>query len=912
LAHLRSGGARAAHMRLREDIRRLPFICAAVCLAALADAVFVGRTPEVEGHHAAGRETKRVAAVATGKATPLRSPAATAASAELRAALAQLGARGSPHRAAAVRAIRHKLALIAEEPDVAAAAAVSESIEEEAKRVVADAEAQAGGIEEPPAEPLAATALGGGAVDIDADDDDDDVASAGEVGVADGLAAAPSAAPPAKPEEAVPPPAGLAEGKDKDGDGKGKDDATKDKDKDKDVDEEEVKREVDAELAKEDAFEKGEEAEREAKAVPSDAVKKDDVEKALDEKWDKTKSLQKEIADQTHSKALSEMLTRVRMDTYMIRQKIDILEREISDGVTLEEADPADKLVFPLSVCMQCILMLTVQYFIVYTVLAASKVFIDCFSLGECTTLEMALQGACDTVFYAPMLCVLFLGAQLRASQISQGRKDPPEIAEIAMQVCCWSVLVQTLLVLSIPLFTGKAAMVGEEGIVMPTTDDRAMAGLLSLIRYTAMAGLYVGFTIVCIVAMLMDARMLEVHPVDIWDDPTTAETEYAPHLSVAMRCTIVLTQLFFLLYLLHAVLSSIVQFVGNAGLPDTIHRPPRSFARRWVLKWERCLKACTQSVSVAPMVCTLLMAARMRALELNPKDGKPEWWAEKLFYVVVGAIIVQVVLVFLSAGAGMESKVIFFNGAIARGSPNDDGKDLEELACAEASGLELMVMMLQSLVLFVAYGAVLGVVWSILVARDVAEGAPPAPITPTMLCVLILSAMYFFIHIGLFLASAVAACIFSFATTVTHERVESVLRMVHLFKLAEYTVKLCPMMAVLCLGVRERALNLSAYQGSPQCWAQDAMYVATFALLLQLLLVLIGGTFSPGVGVDESGSPVTRGMKYVPGMVALEAAKALAFVALYGGLALVAVSVLVIRPETAGCEARGFRPLVF
>merc|ERR1719277_2591661 len=118
-------------------------------------------------------------------------------------------------------------------------------------------------------------------------------------------------------------------------------------------------------------------------------------------------------------------------------------------------------------------------------------------------------------------------------------------------------------------------------------------------------------------------------------------------------------------------------------------------------------------------------------------------------------------------------------------------------------------------------------------------------------------------------------------------------------------------MTAILCLAVRERALDLSDYMGSPQCWAQDAMYATTAALLLQLLLVLMGGTLSRGVGVDEAGSPVARGMKYVPGKVALEATRAAAFLALYGGLAVIGASVLTIRPETAGCLRRGFHPLV-
>mmetsp|Transcript_68192 Transcript_68192/g.197505 ORF Transcript_68192/g.197505 Transcript_68192/m.197505 type:complete len:798 (+) Transcript_68192:1-2394(+) len=666
-------------------------------------------------------------------------------------------------------------------------------------------------------------------------------------------------------------------------------------------DESALKAEVDKELAAEAAKE-----EEEEKAIPKESAEKEakhdeDKEHASEgmSEEDNTERLQRAIADQTHSKALSEMLTKVRMDTYMIRNKLDIMEREISDGVTLEEPDPSESLVYPLSICIQCILWLTAQYFLVYTALAVWKVAVDFFDLGRHTTAELALQGACETVFHAPMLCVLFLGAQLRAGQISQGRRGPPLVAEMGMEVCVWSLVVQTLLVLALPGFAGKTVGRGEEDIESSVPENQAMAGLLTLIRYAAMVGLHIGYTVVCIMVILMDVRLLDVHPVDIWDDPTTAPTEYAPELSVAMRCTIGLTLLFFLMYLLHAIAYSIVQLMpgmGAFGLADSMHDDTPTAARHFVLRWEEYLRACTQAVGLAPMVCTLFMAARMRALELNPKDGRPQWWAEWSFYVCTAAIAGQVIATLLASAAGVNPEV---NG----------GKELEELRCAEASGLERLAIAVRSVLSLVTYGAIATAVVAIVVMSEGREKMQP--FSPTMLCVLGLAAMYFFVYMCLFISQTLAMLTFSFATTLTPERVESLLRTVHLWKLLEYTVKLCPMTAILCLGVRERALDLSAFQGSPQCWAQDAMYVITAAILLHVLVTLIGGTFSRGVGVDEAGSPTARRMKYRPGKLALETLRAVGFVMLYGSLAVVFASVLTIRPETAGCIERGFHPLV-
>merc|ERR1719277_2906075 len=136
----------------------------------------------------------------------------------------------------------------------------------------------------------------------------------------------------------------------------------------------------------------------------------------------------------------------MKMDMYMMREKIDMLDKEIENGVKIEPGNPADSLIYPVSVCMQCILCLTAWYFSIYTAMTICKAFRDCFGLDSTgKTVEQALRNACRAVFDAPMLCVLFLGAQLRATQISQGESGPPAMAELAMQACSWSVFVQSL-----------------------------------------------------------------------------------------------------------------------------------------------------------------------------------------------------------------------------------------------------------------------------------------------------------------------------------------------------------------------------------------------------------------------------------------------------------------------------------
>merc|ERR1740139_1915351 len=99
------------------------------------------------------------------------------------------------------------------------------------------------------------------------------------------------------------------------------------------------------------------------------------------------------------------------------------------------------------------------------------------------------------------------------------------------------------------------------------------------------------------------------------------------------MTCTMRLTFLFFSVYIAHAVLYSMLELSGGSMLPDSVH-DDRPVARIWVERWEQCLRACTYSTNLAPMVCVLFMAARMRSLELNEREGKPQWWTEGCFHI--------------------------------------------------------------------------------------------------------------------------------------------------------------------------------------------------------------------------------------------------------------------------------------
>merc|ERR1719324_1958511 len=116
------------------------------------------------------------------------------------------------------------------------------------------------------------------------------------------------------------------------------------------------------------------------------------------------------------------------------------------------------------------------------------------------------------------------------------------------------------------------------------------------------------------------------------------------------------------------------------------------------------------------------------------------------------------------------------------------------------------------------------------------------------------LTIQYFFVTLMLFLTQ-----------TYSEVRRQQLPLITRTLEASEATVKFCPMLAVLFVGTRMRALELSKQKGSPQCWAQDAMYIASAATLAQLCLALLLGIFVGGVEADENGNPRVE-IRWMPG----------------------------------------------
>merc|ERR1719281_1557984 len=105
-------------------------------------------------------------------------------------------------------------------------------------------------------------------------------------------------------------------------------------------------------------------------------------------------------------------------------------------------------------------------------------------------------------MFYAPMVCMMFVGFRMRVLQLSKGTGNPQDWVRMSMQAVTYSILANTLLVLLIPLFTSKEIKPTKEGDLPEDVnpfENSALKTIFTVVRYLTFLGLYIGFGAVCV-----------------------------------------------------------------------------------------------------------------------------------------------------------------------------------------------------------------------------------------------------------------------------------------------------------------------------------------------------------------------------------------------------------------------------
>merc|ERR1719454_74697 len=169
-------------------------------------------------------------------------------------------------------------------------------------------------------------------------------------------------------------------------------------------------------------------------------------------------------------------------------------------------------------------ILLTTMFFTVYFLVAGCKTSVELSGRTPfITKLEGTLVLARYTVNFCPMLAILFIGTRMRALQIDPKHGNPQRWAQMCFYACTASVCVQTILVIMMPFCTECECKEGaSEGDVVFVMENQMVSGIITIVRYLALIGLYGGFTaVICSVFLIS-------HPTDV---------SLTPPISPAMQC---------------------------------------------------------------------------------------------------------------------------------------------------------------------------------------------------------------------------------------------------------------------------------------------------------------------------------------------------------------------------------------
>jgi len=510
---------------------------------------------------------------------------------------------------------------------------------------------------------------------------------------------------------------------------------------------------------------------------------------------------------------------------------------------------------------------LSVQFFVFYTLLFIVRTFnVWVPNRGAMIGFQKILETAFTTVMYAPMLCVLFLAARMRALQLTGGKTEqyglPQSWVHEAMYCCTYSVMAQVALVVIVASFTGEMNLkVANDGAVTPPTIKAGLTGvkLLSFVRYLYALLMYGGIAAVMLGIFVMQP------PADIWGN------EALP-VGPTVVSIVILTTAFFSVYLFVAIAKTAEQIKGNT---------------EFLTKLNASLALTKYAVNFAPMLSIFFISARMRALQLDGKYAQLPDWAQSCFYLCAGSVGLQALVVLVMPFCSKcQCQQGICEGDIVFKMDNPFIHDLMNVV--------------RYLLLAVQYGGLAIVIVSIFTMTSKEHGTQHL-IGETSSCVLTLVVQYFLVYLVLLVC-------------ISYKQLRpgsaSATRAIEIWQDGQRTVMIAPLLAVLFVAVEMQALQLGKSADgtipsnvAPPAPYQDFMYITTYALIIQSLTTLFNG-FMRSSNTTTSGRKKTSAQKMKEvGLVLIRTMNDLiltaAHITMYVCSAILITGIFVMTPET-------------
>merc|ERR1719263_1520465 len=209
----------------------------------------------------------------------------------------------------------------------------------------------------------------------------------------------------------------------------------------------------------------------------------------------------------------------------------------------------------------------------------------------------------------------------------------------------------------------------------------------------------------------------------------------------------------------------------------------------------------------------------------MDPKHGNPQKWAQNCFYMCAYSVMIQTILVIVMP--------FLVECECKQGA--SEGDVVFEM---ENATVGIIVMAIRWICLLALYGGFTAVIYSVFVIEHPTDVSLTPPISPAMSCVMNLTVQYFFIYLCLWVC---ITCQQILGSSPIWDKA------IAIFDAGRATVMFAPMLSMLFIGTRMRALQLTkATDGTipptagPQGWAQDGMFLSTWSCLVQLIMTLV------------------------------------------------------------------------
>eukprot|EP00933_Yihiella_yeosuensis_P001769 TRINITY_DN10294_c1_g2_i1.p1 TRINITY_DN10294_c1_g2~~TRINITY_DN10294_c1_g2_i1.p1 ORF type:complete len:587 (+),score=124.46 TRINITY_DN10294_c1_g2_i1:104-1762(+) len=458
----------------------------------------------------------------------------------------------------------------------------------------------------------------------------------------------------------------------------------------------------------------------------------------------------------------------------------------------------------PVAPALRCVMLMTILFFTVFlTVVCLRLATTVPVLLGYATrraeaskdSWEATLVKASEALSMAPILGILMLASRLRAIQVadevSKAAAKPPAWAQNCMYGATAAFVLRFLAETVLFAIRRKVA-----------SDNLVSQGFCA-IRIASLAAL-----LICCSSITYSVFSMK--------------NLYGPteELGPMMSCTMALTITYLAESLLREALLSLSSKKERSRWEQAAYGSAGPFQARRVHERQGAQDQLSGlSLQFPPMICVLLLAISMRAVQLNLKM---EAWSAISMYITSLAVIIQ-------ASRAMIRSVKAYLDEEPKAMPGDEACGPCQLKPGDQ---DVMSMFWASTTGIVYVGTAL-----ILLSVFAMEDKPLDTLLPTgkvtmkplstaMMCVMYLTVVYF----GAYLV-IMAGTLLEWQNGQWASNAAGVIQRALAF---------APMLCVMMIAVRLRAMQLGVRD--PPSWAQGSMAVATIAAVLQVVCSLLSG----------------------------------------------------------------------